>query len=410
MTIPLQRSILLSCPRARFETSAIRPDRRKRVGERCALRVHAKSLSSLQLLREAAELVVDMSQPSTQPEVIVRRAPISSVLMSRQRPQVDDPKVSATEHHAGEGYSGHRAVCVPIAPTHCSHAQSERPALSRGARPAPVQGRRVCSRQGERGAGQVGPGGEGAPGRRIIWLISQAELMERMGANKEKPTHIKGGGERRVKDPVTGQMVIVRDADLNTEQRNKKTDKSSAGVAAGLDSRALDPEDSEHPGPSTNKPPNPQGDQDILNPAPHPAAPGNICLQSFPPPVEASDLKPILASLNTVSLVFAGSLGAVLVLVYFGSTWKQFLVRSAVIGTIGVGSVAAVGVYTNRITKDIERVRHNMHKQRGEKFSPPVRRRPRAVLTDKTPESVEWLNAILATAWPLVDPGVRRPL
>ena len=200
--------------------------------------------------------------------------------------------------------------------------------------------------------------------------------MARMGKEKGKPTDLKSGGDRRVKDPVTGQMVIVHDADLNTEQRNKKTDKSSAGVAAGgLDSRALDPEDSDHPGPSMNKPPNHEG-QDIINPAPHPAAPGNICLQTFPPPVEASDLQPILASLNTVSIIFAGSLGVVLVLVYFGSTWKQFVVRAAVLGTIGVGSVAAVGVYTNRITKDIERVRFNMHKQRGENFSPPVRRSP----------------------------------
>lgn len=176
-----------------------------------------------------------------------------------------------------------------------------------------------------------------------------------------------------VQDPVTGQMVIVRDADLDSEQSNKKTNKASAGVAAGLDSRALDPEDADHPGPSMNKPPDRES-QDIVNPAPHPATPGNILLQSFPPPVETSDLKPILASLNTVSLVFAGSLGAVLVLVYFGSTWKQFIVRAAVIGTIGVASVAAVGVYTNRLTKDLERIRQNLHKQRGEKFSPPVRR------------------------------------
>jgi Ca2+-dependent lipid-binding protein len=35
-----------------------------------------------------------------------------------------------------------------------------------------------------------------------------------------------------------------------------------------------------------------------------------------------------------------------------------------------------------------------MHRQRGEKFSPP------------TPESVEWLNAFIKTIWGLVNPDM----
>jgi hypothetical protein len=48
----------------------------------------------------------------------------------------------------------------------------------------------------------------------------KARLMEQMNANQEKPTERfkkRGKGERRVRDPITGKAIIVKDADPKGE-------------------------------------------------------------------------------------------------------------------------------------------------------------------------------------------------
>ena len=46
----------------------------------------------------------------------------------------------------------------------------------------------------------------------------------------------------------------------------------------------------------------------------------------------------------------------------------------------------------------MERVRWETEKRRGEEFSPP------------TPESVEWLNALLKLVWGLINPDMFVPI
>lgn len=180
--------------------------------------------------------------------------------------------------------------------------------------------------------------------------------------------------------------------DKKAEKNSKKGEK--AAKSSGYSADALDPSNHDVPGPSGAKVEHDADEQQILHPAPQPAQPGNINLQTFPAPVEVAQLKPMQRTMQKTALVF----GAGLVLVWFftarGAGYKTFLFRSTLIGAIGVLTIAAVGVYTRQLEKDIERVRNEMHRQRGLKHSPP------------TPESVEWLNAIIATAWPLLDPGI----
>ena len=51
-----------------------------------------------------------------------------------------------------------------------------------------------------------------------------------------------------------------------------------------------------------------------------------------------------------------------------------------------------------KIEKELERVRMAMHTQRGEELSPP------------TPESVEWMNALLKVVWGLANPDMFIPI
>lgn len=52
--------------------------------------------------------------------------------------------------------------------------------------------------------------------------------------------------------------------------------------------------------------------------------------------------------------------------------------------------LSAISLVSNGLEKEMERVRMEMHRQRGEEFAPP------------TPESVEWLNSFVKVVWGLV--------
>lgn len=54
--------------------------------------------------------------------------------------------------------------------------------------------------------------------------------------------------------------------------------------------------------------------------------------------------------------------------------------------------MTAVSLVGRSLEKDVEKVRQDMGRQRGEAFSPPV------------PESVEWLNGLIKLVWGLLDP------
>lgn len=75
-----------------------------------------------------------------------------------------------------------------------------------------------------------------------------------------------------------------------------------------------------------------------------------------------------------------------------------WLVRSSLIWSIPV--VVWIGAENagRKVEKEIERIRMNMMTQRAESFSPP------------TPESVEWMNALLKLIWGLVNPEMFVPI
>lgn len=79
-------------------------------------------------------------------------------------------------------------------------------------------------------------------------------------------------------------------------------------------------------------------------------------------------------------------------------TWLQFFWRSFLIGSVaGIAWTAAENA-GRKIEKELERVRMKMHAQRAETYSPP------------TPESVEWVNAILKVVWGLLNPDMFVPI
>ncbi|KAK7679647.1 hypothetical protein QCA50_017359 [Cerrena zonata] len=215
------------------------------------------------------------------------------------------------------------------------------------------------------------------------------ELMERMQPPKgSKPTDAaKQKGDKWVKDPVTGQQVLLKNPQMEDFRQQ------------GFDNASLDPSNPK-PGPSMKVPPRPgQHGQDERYVAPTSADVGNINLQTFPPPVSPVDISKAKSILRTGAFVTTGACIAL----WYGVVWKNGLgwwswfVRSAIL--VFTASAAWVGSENagRKIEKELERVRMAMHTQRAEQLSPP------------TPESVEWMNALLKVVWGLVNPDMFVP-
>ena len=117
----------------------------------------------------------------------------------------------------------------------------------------------------------------------------------------------------------------------------------------------------------------------------------NILFHPFPPARPAS-LEALLSKLSLTMYLAGGSLFLVWVSVAWGSGIKQFVWRSILCGTIGFVLMTGISLVMRGVDKEVERIRQDLHRQRGESFSPPM------------PESVEWLNGLIKLVWGLVDP------
>lgn len=128
--------------------------------------------------------------------------------------------------------------------------------------------------------------------------------------------------------------------------------------------------------------------------APNDSIPGNILLQQFPPSFQAPSLDHLQ---RTVQIVTYGVLAA-LALTWYSvirhTTWLSFVVLSSLYGGLGTFAFFALGYTHNQFKVHANAARLDLHRQRGEAFSPP------------TPESSEWLNAILKIVFPLIDPSM----
>lgn len=177
------------------------------------------------------------------------------------------------------------------------------------------------------------------------------------------------------------------ESDLRTDFRDK-----------GLDNESLDPSHAKA-GPALRKPEDPSK-QDSRYPAPAVADVGNICLQQFPPPLDPVDITHPKSILRTGAAVVTGLCAVIWFFVGFGHSvsWKAFFVRSTLLGAMAAASWVGAENAGRKIEKELERVRMKMHTQRGEEHSPP------------TPESVEWMNALLKLVWGLINPDMFIPV
>ncbi|ORY26481.1 hypothetical protein BCR39DRAFT_540905 [Naematelia encephala] len=175
------------------------------------------------------------------------------------------------------------------------------------------------------------------------------QMMDQMNANKEKPTdrYMKADkGERRVRDPITGDEIIVKDSDPKDFDSRKPVTQGS-----------------------------------------------NILFHAFPPPRPAS-LDSLISKLRMTQIAAAGSIFFIWLNVAFGSGIYKLIWRSIVCSAIAFGLMTGISLVERGIDKEVERVRQDMGRQRGQSFSPPV------------PESVEWLNGLVKLMWGLVDPAM----
>ncbi|KAI0826298.1 hypothetical protein BC629DRAFT_1605012 [Irpex lacteus] len=211
-------------------------------------------------------------------------------------------------------------------------------------------------------------------------------LMERFQPAKDKkPTdQAEQKGDRWAKDPVTGGDVLIRDPKLE-----------------GLDNAALDSSDHSKAGTSLRKPPAADAEhQDPRYPAPVVAQVGNIALHPFPPPVAPVEVEHAKSILRTGASATSALCFVAWIFTACGKHigWLAWFVRSSLLASIAVVTWIAAENAGRKIEKEVERVRWDAERRRADEFSPP------------TPESVEWLNALLKLVWGLINPDMFVPI
>lgn len=168
-------------------------------------------------------------------------------------------------------------------------------------------------------------------------------------------------GQRRVRDPITGAEIIVKDADPKGESRLLLYTPYLLTIHIDFDSK-------------------------------QPATKGtNVLYHAFPPPQPIS-VRIALDKLKLIQYGIAGFSFFIWLTVSFGSGLLAFVYRSILCSVSAFILMTAVSLVERSLEKDVEKVRQDMGRQRGEAFSPPV------------PESVEWLNGLIKLVWGLLDP------
>ena len=117
----------------------------------------------------------------------------------------------------------------------------------------------------------------------------------------------------------------------------------------------------------------------------------NVLYHQFPPAAQGS-VDGLLLKLRMVQFGIAGAMFIIWLSVAFGHGIIRLIWRSTLCGVFGAGLVIVVNIVTRGMEKELERIRQDMGRQRGEAFSPPL------------PESVEWLNGLIKLIWGVIDP------
>ncbi|GAA5950615.1 hypothetical protein JCM10213_006938 [Rhodosporidiobolus nylandii] len=304
-----------------------------------------------------------------------------------QLPQRDIHAYDRKVHHQGEAYGAHNKIPTigdllerQKAATVDHSAQGER------LRQQQEQYKMEQQKREQENAAQQGKEGDGKDGKSAGQREKEEEMKKARESHQPDAKTFQRQGEREVFDPVTGRQVIVRDAKLEDFQNPQLFDRDN-----------LDPAKPDVPGPATNRP---QGQQvgDSLAPVNHttpaPIEPSNIALRPFPPAVDKNSLKVIIWTIRGYALAVIGGLGGVWFFTAWRGGWFGFFFFSQVIGALAAFVYIAHHLVVRKIEKELERLRLQMHHDRGEQYSPP------------TPESVEWLNAFTKVVWPLINPDM----
>ncbi|KAG8726881.1 hypothetical protein FRC11_014297, partial [Ceratobasidium sp. 423] len=193
------------------------------------------------------------------------------------------------EHQRGQGYSEHNPVPTieryeadvkargdsmppdPMSPSRFSvDSNKDLPRTPPAEDPAEAPNKAGVDHMDAAHSGEGVPVGE----EDKVKKSEKQAVMDRMQGPKEKPTEkvAKKRGARTVKDPTTGEMVTIKDADFKDYPSQSELDPMS-----------------EEGGPAT-RPVNGRGFKSHIpkqlrsnKTAPNPAHPGNISLQPYPP-------------------------------------------------------------------------------------------------------------------------------
>jgi hypothetical protein len=124
---------------------------------------------------------------------------------------------------------------------------------------------------------------------------------------------------------------------------------------------------------------------------PKPSAPGNILIRPFPEPVKGASLAIAQRTLSQLSWAIPALFGVIWLFTAFGHGFWKLLFRTSLVLGASAASYTLIHLTKQNIAHDLERVRMEMHRQRGKDF-------------ETAPESVEWLNALLEIFWKMVNP------
>ncbi len=240
----------------------------------------------------------------------------------------------------------------------------------------------------------------------------EKQRLKSAAGPKDKPSNFQAKGTRKVKDPVTGGDVIIRDSAKKAKIDPKKLDsRYEGGFSSNVIPSAMQHAESgygtkEGGGEKTAtaagtgaKRPKALSALDEIHTNPGGTQPSNLLLYPFPPPATTSPtLEKLKGTFKQLALALTVALGVAWFFVAFGAGYTRFLFRTVLLGGIGVGGAAALGIAERKIEKALLDIQMDMHQQRGERFSPPM------------PESVEWLNAAIATIWKQIDPAMFIPI
>lgn len=142
---------------------------------------------------------------------------------------------------------------------------------------------------------------------------------------------------------------------MTPSQRHSATTHPPSHI--GFDIDAFDPSKPEKQGPSLRPPPSNPRAYNTIHTSPTPASPTNILLQPFPAPVEGKTITNIYATLYSLSIAVGGGLALLWFLVAFRSGFWAFVIRTTVIGSIGVGTFLSTGILAKKVEKELEQVR-----------------------------------------------------